>query len=67
MFMFGTEMLYANIDEAVPEAQCRALRKGFLGEQEYSMLKQTNQINEFKIVLEDTDYGADIFANQTEN
>lgn len=59
-------MLYANIKEAVPEAQVRALRKGFLGESEYSMLKQVNNISEFKIVMEDTDYGSDIFANQTE-
>ena len=56
-------MLYANIKEAVPEAEVRALRKGFLGEAEYSMLKQVNNISEFKIVMEDTDYGSDIFAN----
>ena len=67
MFMVGSEMLHANIDEAVPEAQCRALRKGFLGEAEYNMLKQTQSINEFKIVMEDTDYGPDIFSNQVEN
>ena len=63
MFQFGLEMLTANIDEAVPEAQVRSLRKGFLGENEYSMLKQTQSINEFKIVIEDTDYGSDIFSN----
>ena len=60
-------MLTANIDEAVPEAQVRSLRKGFLGENEYSMLKQTQSINEFKIVIEDTDYGSDIFSNQVDN
>ena len=60
-------MLTANIDEAVPEAQVRSLRKGFLTENEYSMLKQTQSINEFKIVIEDTDYGSDIFSNQVEN
>ena len=65
--MFGLEMLHANIDEAVPEAQVRSLRKGFLGEQDYQVLKQTNSINEFKIVIEDTDYGSDIFSNQVEN
>lgn len=65
--MFGWEMLYANIDEAVPESQIRALRKGFLGEAEYSMLKQVSTIQEFKIVMEDTDYGSDIFANQTDS
>lgn len=37
-------MLYANVDEAVPEAQVRALRKGFLSEQEYAMLKQVSTI-----------------------
>ena len=67
MFAFGLEMLHANMDEAVAESQCRALRKGLLGENEYSMLKQTQQINEFKIVMEDTDYGSTIFDNQVDN
>ena len=31
MFQMGIgEMLFANMDDAVPEAQVRALRKGFL-------------------------------------
>lgn len=67
MFHFWFEMLTANIDEAVPESQVRSLRKGFLGENEYAMLKQVATINEFKIVMEDTDYGSDIFANQVDN
>jgi V-type H+-transporting ATPase subunit d len=66
MFNFGLEMMYANIDEALPEAQIRALRKGFLGESEYSMLKQVSTIQEFRIVMEDTDYGSDIFQNQSD-
>jgi vacuolar-type H+-ATPase subunit C/Vma6 len=31
------------------------------------MLKQTNQINEFQIVLEDPDYGSDSVATQTDS
>jgi len=30
----------------------------------YTQLKQTSNISEFKLCLEDTDYGADIFAGQ---
>jgi V-type H+-transporting ATPase subunit d len=58
------EMAYANIDDGYPEALCRAMRKGFLNDNEYTQLKQTSNISEFKLVLEDTDYGSDIFATQ---
>lgn len=61
--MFGFEMATANIDEGYPEALLRSLRKGFLNENIYNQLKVTSNINEFKLVLEDTDYGADIFRN----
>jgi len=58
------EMMYANINDGYPEALCRAMRKGFLLDASYAQLKQTSNIGEFKLVLEDTDYGADIFAGQ---
>lgn len=61
--MFGFEACYANMDDGYPEALLRSLRKGILDENVYSQLKATSNITEFKQVLEDTDYGADIFLN----
>lgn len=60
--LLQSEMLYANIDDGYPEALVRAMRKGFLLDNHYAQLKQTSNITEFKLVLEDTDYGSDIFA-----
>ena len=60
----GLEMAYANIDDGYAEALVRAMRKGFLQDLEYTQLKQTSNISEFKLVLEDTDYGSDIFQSQ---
>lgn len=54
--MLGPEMCYYNIDDGYPEAICRSLRKGFLTEQHYTQLKACQNMNEFKLVLEDTDY-----------
>ena len=61
------DMLSSNIDDAVPEAQCRALRKGFLGKDVYRSLKGNNNMNEFKIVMEETDYGSTIFEGQRDD
>ena len=60
----GMEMLTHNFDSALPEAIMRSWRKGFLTEIEYQQLKQTNNIAEFKLVMEDTDYGSDLFVSQ---
>ena len=57
-------MAYVNMDEGFVEGMLRSLRKGFLDENAYSQLKQTSNISEFKLVLEDSDYGAAIFENQ---
>ena len=57
----GMEMLSHNFDNALPEAIMRSFRKGFLKELEYNQLKQTSNIQEFKLVMEDTDYGSDLF------
>lgn len=65
--MLGAEMAYANIDDGYAEALCRNLRKGFMDDKDYSALKMTSNIQEFKLTLEDTDYGSDIFANQDGN
>lgn len=46
-----------NMDDGFPEAIIRALRKGFLKEETYTQLKACSNLNEFKLVLEDTDYG----------
>jgi V-type H+-transporting ATPase subunit d len=62
--MLGFEALTANMDDGFVEAILRSLRKGFLDDNTYSQLKVTSNIQEFKLVLEDTDYGTDIFANQ---
>lgn len=55
--MLGLEMCSFNIDDGYPESICRALRKGFLREDTYNQLKACSNLNEFKLVLEDTDYG----------
>jgi len=65
--MLGLEAAYVNMDDGFVEAMLRSLRKGFLDDNYYSQLKQTSNINEFKLVLEDTDYGAAIFDNQDNN
>jgi vacuolar-type H+-ATPase subunit C/Vma6 len=68
MFQAGIgEMLSANIDDAVPEAQVRSWRKGFLQKEVYRSLKGNNNMAEFKIVMEETDYGSAIFEGQNEN
>lgn len=60
----GLEAAYVNMDEGFVEAMLRTLRSGILGEDTYSNLKQVSNISEFKLVLEDSDYGAAIFENQ---
>jgi len=40
MWQFGIgEMMFANIDDGVPESQVRALRKGFLSRDVYRSLR----------------------------
>lgn len=55
--MLGPEMMYFNVDDGFPEAICRSMRKGFLRDETYTQLKSCSNLNEFKLVLEDTDYG----------
>jgi V-type H+-transporting ATPase subunit d len=62
--MYGFEALSANMDDGFVEALLRSLRKGLLDDNVYSQLKVTSNIQEFKLVLEDTDYTSDIFSNQ---
>lgn len=55
---------YVNMDDGIVEAMLRSLRKGILDENVYTQLKQTSNISEFKLVLEDSDFGNAIFENQ---
>ena len=61
--MFGWEMITSNIDDGYPEAVVRALSKGFLTDQKYHDLTACNSLDEFKLVLDDTDYGKYIIMN----
>jgi len=51
-------MMFFNVDDGYPEAMIRSLRKGILKDDLYLQLKSCNNLNEFKLVLEDTDYGS---------
>ena len=44
------------IDDGYVEAICRSLRKGFIRDETYLQLKQCSNLQEFKLVLESTDY-----------
>jgi vacuolar-type H+-ATPase subunit C/Vma6 len=59
-----TEMFSYNVDNAYPESLVRALRKGMLSQQNYESLRTVSNPAEFKLALEDTDYGNDIFTGQ---
>lgn len=61
--MFGWEMMYQNIEDGYPEAAVRALSKGFLREEHYQALVSCNSLEEFKLVLDETDYGKYIIMN----
>ncbi len=54
--MLGPEMGGFNIDDGYAEALVRSLRKGFLKDETYTALRNCNNQQEFKLVLEDTDY-----------
>jgi V-type H+-transporting ATPase subunit d len=56
------DMAYFNVDDGYPEAICRGLRKSFLNEDTYNALKNCNNLADFKLVLEDTDYNQTIAA-----
>lgn len=52
----GFEMNYFNIHDGFPEAVVRALSISFLREREYEDLKRANNMQEFHMLLCDTDY-----------
>jgi V-type H+-transporting ATPase subunit d len=61
--MFGFEMMTQNVDDGFAEASVRALSKGFLREEDYNQLIACNNLAEFKLVLDETDYGKYIVMN----
>ena len=61
--MFGWEMISNNFHDGFPEAAVRGLSKGFLTEDHYSQLIACNSLEEFKLVLDETDYGKYIIMN----
>ncbi len=56
--MLGLEMMTFSIDDGYAEAICRSLRKGFITDEQYLQLKSCSNLQDFKMVLEDTDYAA---------
>ena len=54
--MLGLEMMTFGMDDGYAEAICRSPRKGFIRDDQYLQLKGCSNLQEFKQVLEDTDY-----------
>ena len=60
------DMLLFNINEGYTEAILRSLRMSFLKEEDYSSLRNCNNMSDFKMVLADTDYGEVVQAESSE-
>jgi len=56
--MFGLEMMTFNYDDGYCESIVRALGKGLLRKDEYEALCHCNNIEEFRLQMEETDYKA---------
>lgn len=50
------DLVFFNADDGYSEALLRGFRKGILGEQQYTALRNTTNLKDFKAVLLDTDY-----------
>ena len=59
------DMISFNVDDGYVEAIVRGLRKGFLKEETYNALRSCQNLSDFKLVLEETDYAAYIAAEQS--
>ena len=59
-----SEMLTWNVNEGFSEAVLRSLRMSFLKEEDYIALKNTNNMVDFKMALETTDY-EELLVNQS--
>lgn len=55
-------MMSQNVDDGYSEACVRALSKSFLREEDYQALVSCNTLDEFKQVLDETDYGKYIIS-----
>lgn len=54
--MSMADLVFFNADDGYSEALLRGLRKGILGDQQYTALKNAQNLKDFKSVLLDTDY-----------
>lgn len=50
------DLVFFNVDDGYSEALLRGFRKSILGEQQYTALRNTTNLKDFKSVLIDTDY-----------
>jgi len=63
----GMEMNTYNIDHGFAEAVVRALSKSFITKEKYEEFSSASDLNEFKVLLEDTDYGRYIQSMDDQN
>ena len=54
--MSMADLVFFNVDDDYSEALLRGFRKSILGEQQYTALRNTTNLKDFKSVLIDTDY-----------
>ena len=54
--MSMADLVFFNVDDGYSEALLRGFRKSTLGEQQYTALRNTTNLKDFKSVLIDTDY-----------
>ena len=54
--MSMADLVFFNVDDGYTEALLRGFRKSILGEQQYTALRNTTNLKDFKSVLIDTDY-----------
>ena len=63
--MSMSDLVFFNVDDGYSEALLRGFRKSILGEQQYTALRNTTNLKDFKAVLIDTDY-SDYVKDYTE-
>ena len=63
--MSMSDLIFFNVDDGYSEALLRGFRKSILGEQQYTALRNTTNLKDFKSVLIDTDY-SDYVKDYTE-
>ena len=63
--MSMADLVFFNVDDGYSEALLRGFRKSILGEQQYTALRNTQNLKDFKSVLIDTDY-SDYVKDYTE-